>query len=59
MTSFGNRRELPDGPAHQGSSTRPEMILPAVMAIALGLGWSARERAFAQEKRTHSSARGP
>ena len=30
--------------------TRPETIVPAVLALALALGWSARERAFALEK---------
>ena len=30
--------------------TRPETIVTAVLALALGLGWSARERAFAREK---------
>src|SRR4051794_8466747 len=34
---------------------RPETIAVSALALALGLGWALRERAFAQEKATAQS----
>ena len=48
MFSFEPTRSGAVPPTHRWS--RPETIVPAVLALALGLGWAARERAIAREK---------
>ena len=48
MASFRTTRD--EATPRTRRRIRPETIVAALLALALGLGWSARERAFAREK---------